>query len=753
MMGLKDAWRGLFKKQTPPPRPTGGEIGATGNKIFAGLPMDEYNPDLAFPESVLVYDRMRRSDGQIAAIYAALTLPIRSTKWYIEPCEDAEDQQLAEQIAKFVEDNLFGGMQYSWDEFLREALLMLIYGFSVFEKVWRFDTWNGRPVVWLDKYAPRVAPSIWRFPQDENSQDIVAVEQIIYTTGDIKTIPLSKCRIFTYQREGNDPVGISAFRPAYKHWYIKDALYNVMAVGIEKQLVGTPYAKVPQGTSEDEKNKILDALTATRTSEEAGFTVPDNVQVDMLQAGANNIQQLAMAFLEHQDTLIARSVLAQFINLGTLSSASGGSYALGQTMVDLFCMSLEAVARYIEGEVQHDIEELVTYNWGADAPMPRLQHKHISFNDMSQVAQALYWLGAGHLMTPDEDTENFIREMFGIPPIPESAQRNQRLMPPDKFEPMVVPEQPLSPEDIAEMQKAQQAYIGAKPGPGSAAMHEHEHGVTFTDDSGTPTFRRELNDHERRVDVQGLHQRWTQAEQQLLAKMREQMRQYEEQVLQQVQRILQSNATPRQKMARVNALQVRGITKYAQLIQQEGQLMYEYGVQSVAKETQTEAQAPPTDAAIAAKAETLAALQTQKLLTSIQISVVSDLAKGLDTKRILYNARTAADSYINGPDLQTSATITIGEDLNIGRGAQAKAAGVIGGVWSAVLDSHTCPLCEELDGKVIRMDDPDFDVFRPPVHPNCRCFWIYIPEGATNIEYTWHTPHGATVKKYGSLIT
>ncbi|MCL6635719.1 MAG: hypothetical protein K6T29_08140, partial [Peptococcaceae bacterium] len=98
---------------------------------------------------------------------------------------------------------------------------------------------------------------------------------------------------------------------------------------------------------------------------------------------------------------------------------SGGAYALGREMVDLFCMALESVANYIQGEVQKDIEELVRWNFGPDAPMPQLRHKNISFRDMAQVAQALYWLGSGRLVMPDKSLEdasmNKLREVTILP--------------------------------------------------------------------------------------------------------------------------------------------------------------------------------------------------------------------------------------------------------------------------------------------------------------------------------------------------
>jgi len=41
--------------------------------------------ELQWPNSVLVYDKMRRSDGQVMAGLRGLTLPIRRARWRLKP--------------------------------------------------------------------------------------------------------------------------------------------------------------------------------------------------------------------------------------------------------------------------------------------------------------------------------------------------------------------------------------------------------------------------------------------------------------------------------------------------------------------------------------------------------------------------------------------------------------------------------------------------------------------------------------------
>jgi SPP1 gp7 family putative phage head morphogenesis protein len=775
-MGVKDAWKALRggKAETPVvPRKMSGEIGYTGNLIFSGLPMDEYNPDLAFPQSVQVYDQMRRSDGQIAAVLNAMKLPIRSARWYIEPDDNAKNNTEAQKIADFVEWNLLGGgMKFSWDDHLREALLMLDFGFSTFEKVFRFDEYEGKPVIVLDKYAPRVAPSVWRFPQDEKTGAIIAVQQLNVYTGEFYDIPLSKVRLYTYQREGDNPIGISALRAAYKHWYIKDALYRIVAVGVEKGLIGTPYAMLPKGTSDPDRKMILETLTAMRVAEEAGATFPDGVVLGILEGKSNAIN--AMPFIEHMDTQIARSMLAQFINLGTMSSASGGSYALGNTMVGMFVMGLEAIAGYIAGEVQKDIEQLVEWNFGKDAPVPILKHGAINIDSVTDRMTAIAALGAGHLLNPDESLENSLRGMMGIPPIPESALANQRSLPTTNYVPPIIPDTRLTPAQIRQIQQ-QQASIGQtgkgpmqQPPKGNGApqkMDDDESGMTFADTSQAQNgqYGRPLTQYEQQVDVKALEAYWIAAEGAMLLELQHQMHKVADGLYKHMEQVL-TGLTLQAAMKKVATLKISDVGVYEDAIVTQLERVAEHGMRSVSKELGTPG-APtelPKDirAAFEAKAKTLTSIQTGKLVNAVQLAALQSLERPMagdnvngDIRRAIAAAKEAGMQYIEGNDLKLSANVSVGEALNIGRGSEARDKGVQGAQWSALLDDKTCPLCASLDGKTISIDNPDFDVFRPPLHFHCRCFLIYIGSDQTHVTFNWETPDPTLVKHFGKFVS
>ncbi|RYC76361.1 hypothetical protein G112A_00040 [Candidatus Nanosynsacchari sp. TM7_G1_3_12Alb] len=53
--------------------------------------------------------------------------------------------------------------------------------------------------------------------------------------------------------------------------------------------------------------------------------------------------------------------------------------------------------------------------------------------------------------------------------------------------------------------------------------------------------------------------------------------------------------------------------------------------------------------------------------------------------------------------------------------------------WSARMEANTCPICAELDGKVISANERKTTFQRPPKHINCKCIWTRI--SALNKDY------------------
>jgi ppGpp synthetase/RelA/SpoT-type nucleotidyltranferase len=127
--------------------------GASGTPITAGFLLDlgEYNPAIYGQPAVALYEKMRRSIAQVWATLRAAKQPQFSAEWAVKPGTKPDEPGFAkaQEIADFVRDNLFGGLEFatslgsmanqSWGDVIYNALLMLDFGASCHEENWTID--------------------------------------------------------------------------------------------------------------------------------------------------------------------------------------------------------------------------------------------------------------------------------------------------------------------------------------------------------------------------------------------------------------------------------------------------------------------------------------------------------------------------------------------------------------------------------------------------------------------------------------
>ncbi|MFA5731852.1 MAG: DUF935 family protein [Acidithiobacillus sp.] len=385
-----------------------GHIGRTQSSLFQyNLASDEYLQALTWPNYISIYEKMKRSDAQIKAMLLMLELPIRSTQWYIEPFDKSRK---AKKAAEFVEQNLFEGppigMSVHWDDLLRNICTMFAFGHSVFEKVYKVD--KDGYLKWR-KFAPRPQATIYDFLYDDNGGP-KGVIQTLYNKGFEKAeIPIDKLLIFSHRAENGDIRGSSALRAPYKHWMIKDFLYKIMNIGIERNHVGTPIIKLPAGATDDDIERAEKIVTTLRSADLGGATIPEGFLLELFEGKRNMVDILP--YLQHQDLMIARSALCQFINLG---STETGSFALSKDQSDMFLMMLNAEAKYICNVFNsYAIPSLIKYNFNTDQ-FPYLCFKPLGGND-SKLFETLKLLTDGGLVVPDKNIEEWLRDMLELP--------------------------------------------------------------------------------------------------------------------------------------------------------------------------------------------------------------------------------------------------------------------------------------------------------------------------------------------------
>ena len=110
---------------------------------------------------------------------------------------------------------------------------------------------------------------------------------------------------------------------------------------------------------------------------------------------------------------IAMTCLADFIMLG---HESVGSFALGASKVDLFMAAVESWIRLI-AEVfnSHAIPRLMALNGFDTAHCPTLTYGQVTQVDLVELGAFLTNLTTAQLLTPDNNLEDYLRELAGMP--------------------------------------------------------------------------------------------------------------------------------------------------------------------------------------------------------------------------------------------------------------------------------------------------------------------------------------------------
>lgn len=401
----------------------------TGYQVESTLPgwmnwvaeTNEENPDLQWPKSINVFDRMRREDPQVKSVLRAVTLPIMRTEWAIDGtgCRPEVVAHIAADLGLPIKGQpptapMRTKGRFSFKEFLRLALLSLVYGHSYFEQV--YDQSTG---------ATHLAKLAWRPPRTitniEVARDggLVAIEQGgLMGSGKVR-IEVENLVAFVHEREGANWLGESLLRSAYKMWILKDRVLRIQALTAERNGLGMPVftaGEPPEGDFDQmvewldaEIKRGLEIVKQARAGEAAGVSLSKESTFQFV--GVSGKLPDTDKPIRYYDEQIARAVLAHFLNLGTET----GSWALGSTFANFFTDSLNAVAQNMADVIQqHVIEDLVDKNWGSEEPAPRIVPAAIG--EQQQItAEAIKALIESGAIKVDDSLRAYVRDKFGLP--------------------------------------------------------------------------------------------------------------------------------------------------------------------------------------------------------------------------------------------------------------------------------------------------------------------------------------------------
>ena len=377
--------------------------------------LDEQSGDLRWPNSIKVYNQMR-TDAQLFSLLSAITLPIRRSRWVIDP-NGARDE-VTELVANGLGLPIRGQeepaprsrLRFNHDEHLVHALLPLIYGFMFFEEVGEIAPDATGKLQWqLKKLAPRMPQSIFKI----NIDDVGALQSITQyprpgepSTG--KPIPASNLAAYIWNKEGANWLGRSMLRPCYKHWLLKDRLIRVDAMKNERFGMGIPVANAPLGATRETVMQYAAMARAARGDAQSGVGLPNGAKLSV--EGVTGTLPDILASINYHDEQMSRAFLGMFVGLG---QSQHGSRALGEAFVDFFKMGVDAVAGwYANNTNKYVVEDIVDWNYGIDESAPLITWDEDPESRMD--ATDLVALIEGGAIVVDDEFRTWITDRWGV---------------------------------------------------------------------------------------------------------------------------------------------------------------------------------------------------------------------------------------------------------------------------------------------------------------------------------------------------
>lgn len=397
-------------------------------QFWTELATSEKTPELRWPYCLEVYEDMDDQDGQVGSVMQAIVTPILRAGWRVDGtgCRPEVTAHVAHDLGlpivgqgQEVSAARVRG-RFSFTEHLQVAVQdHLQFGHAVFEQVYYPPGDDGLLHLRKLGYRPPRSIAAWNIAPDGG---LISVQQFIpgYATpglggwaggGEVGvTLPINRLVVYVHRKRGARWTGRSVLRPAYKNWILKDRFLRLQAIVAERNGMGLPVYTAPTDKPDDIAAGEEIASSA-RAGDDSGVSLPKGATFD-LKGVSGNIPDL-LAYVKYHDEQIARSMLANVLNLG--QNRGTGSWALGTTLGDVLSLAIEAIAENIrDTATRHVIEDLVDLNYGAAEPAPRLVFDEIGSKN-AEVVGAIAALVSAGVLRPDEDLETFIRTTLGLP--------------------------------------------------------------------------------------------------------------------------------------------------------------------------------------------------------------------------------------------------------------------------------------------------------------------------------------------------
>jgi SPP1 gp7 family putative phage head morphogenesis protein len=646
------------------------EVGTSGTESYSGYIDEEYLADLKGKDAATKYDQMRRSDPKVVMCIKSVCNPIKSASWSIEKLEDSPE---ADKQYYITQKALFENEAKTFDEFIGEILTMVAFGYSLFEithkvvlKDPEIGSYNSfKSVKWLSQKTIEQ----WITNHDGTLRNII--QEAYGDNGRLVEIPSEFLLHFAIDKEGDNYEGISMLRSCYGAYLRKLMALKQEAIGNQNNAIPIPVVKCDDGEqSSSSYRRAREMLTKYVKGQVSFLMLPKDWDIEMVE-NKFDPQKLRVT-VESENNEMVQAFLANFLQLG--QNGSGGSYALGSDLSDFFLSSLEFISKMICDKLNKSlVQQLVDLNFEDGIRRVKIVCTGINDKAGTELANILSSLSGANIITPDERLETDIRRRLKLPEREKETERKK----PD----------PASPYNFAEKKSK-------KP----------------------PVLIEDASSELKEVFSKNLKQ----FAEQVISKT---MAQYE---------ALGDGA----KYQAPNKVNVTGLPAYIAELSEVYSRHTLQANQSANQELKRSVKLASIDkltraqrSRIKAKAELIANTQIADIEKASSLQYQNSVSSSSDPKVIQKDLTDSVDKLLSASYFQVGADITASQLVNEGRQEIFDEA-------EEQIESYTfqnadpvSAICQELNGMTFAYNDPAVQKYQPPLHHNCKSYWVVNLKG------------------------
>ena len=401
--------------------------------------------DLKFPYSVKTYEAMSRDTTLASALNAVQTIALRVPR-FVEPYNETDTHKkradFVNQCLGITTDN--NDMTQSFDDFLREALSMNKYGFSVHEKVFRvrqkkFGSKYDDGKVGIKRLPIRPQNTIESFEYDEDGREIIGVvqQQSEHRSNALKKllegrnkkfdgsvkIPIESLMLFKADSNNGKGEGVSPLSYVYDTWRDYQRYKDLEGIAASKNLNGLPVVWMPaeymnadpSDPSYSVYKTLVEGVSKIAIGQQSMLALPSDRE-DMTGQGGKLFDFSLMS--SSSSNITAITAIIERLKKEMLLCLFAGEIAEGvdSTKTSMLNMLVENRIKEIFTVLNDDlIPQLFRLNGWDETKTPKIKYGKLREIPFEAFAKAIQQTKATNAIPITPKNINYISEELGLP--------------------------------------------------------------------------------------------------------------------------------------------------------------------------------------------------------------------------------------------------------------------------------------------------------------------------------------------------